>query len=74
VSRHPIKVDPEIMGGTPCFAGTRVPIRNLFDLLSNGRTLEYFLVQLPTVSRKQPIRVLRESRRRAKTDAAMVRG
>lgn len=55
----PIKIDPEIMGGTPCFAGTRVPIRNLFDLLSHGRTLDHFLEQFPSVSREMALAVLK---------------
>ena len=50
---NPIKVDPEILGGTPCFAGTRVPVKNLFDLLARGRTLDYFLEQFPAVTREQ---------------------
>jgi uncharacterized protein (DUF433 family) len=56
---NPIKIDPEIMGGTPCFAGTRVPIKNLFDLLAHGRTLDYFLEQFPTVTREQATAVLK---------------
>jgi len=56
---NPIKIDPEIMSGTPCFAGTRVPIRNLFDLLSHGRTLDYFVEQFPRVSREMAIAVLK---------------
>ena len=55
---NPIQVDPEIMSGTPCFAGTRVPIKNLFDLLAHGRSLDYFLQQFPTVSREQAEAVL----------------
>ena len=55
---NPIKIDPEIMGGTPCFAGTRVPIKNLFDLLAHGRTLDYFLEQFPRVTREQAVTVL----------------
>jgi uncharacterized protein (DUF433 family) len=54
----PIKVDPEIMGGTPCFAGTRVPIETLFDLLAHGRSVDYFLEQFPTVRREAVIAVL----------------
>jgi uncharacterized protein (DUF433 family) len=56
---NPIKTDPQIMHGTPCFAGTRVPVQNLFDLLSHGRTLEYFLEQFPSVSRDQALSVLK---------------
>jgi uncharacterized protein (DUF433 family) len=56
---NPIKVDSEIMHGTPCFSGTRVPVQNLFDLLAHGRTLDYFLKQFPTVSREKAVAVLR---------------
>lgn len=55
---NPIASDPEILGGTPCFAGTRVPVRNLFDAIERGRTLDYFLTQFPTVTREQAIAVL----------------
>lgn len=41
----PILTDPEIMGGTPCFAGTRVPVKNLFDYLACGYPLDEFLRQ-----------------------------
>jgi len=44
-----IIVDPELMGGTPCFRGTRVPFRNLIDYLEGGRTLGEFLRQFPTL-------------------------
>jgi uncharacterized protein (DUF433 family) len=47
----PIKSDPNILGGTPCFTGTRVPVQSLFDYLLAGRTIEYFLAQFPTVER-----------------------
>ena len=50
---NPVKIDPEIMHGTPCFAGTRVPVRSLFDYLGHGRTVDYFLEQFPTVERAQ---------------------
>ena len=59
MAMNPISIDPEIMGGTPCFAGTRVPIKNLFDLLAHNRTLDYFLEQFPTVTRQQALAVLR---------------
>ena len=58
VVMNPIKVDPEIMGGRPCFAGTRVPVRNLFDLLIRGHSLDYFLEQFPTVRREQAVQAL----------------
>jgi len=54
----PIRIDPEVMGGTPCFAGTRVPVETLFDLLSHGRTVDYFLSQFPTVRRELVLAVL----------------
>ena len=38
-----INIDPEILGGTPVFFGTRVPIKNLFDYLESGKSIEYFL-------------------------------
>jgi uncharacterized protein (DUF433 family) len=53
--------DPEILGGRPCFAGTRVPVRNLFDLLMRGRSLEEFLSAFPTVRREQAVAVLAEA-------------
>jgi uncharacterized protein (DUF433 family) len=55
----PIQADPEILGGRPCFRGTRVPVRNLFDLLAHGESLDSFLEQFPTVEREQAIAVLK---------------
>ena len=48
-----ILIDPEIQGGTPCFAGTRVPVKSLFDALSRGRSVDYFLEQFPSVRPEQ---------------------
>lgn len=45
--------DPEIMGGTPVFVGTRVPVQSLFDYLEAGDSVEEFLDAFPTVSREQ---------------------
>jgi uncharacterized protein (DUF433 family) len=45
--------DKEVLGGEPVFAGTRVPVRNLFDYLENGHSLHEFLDDFPTVSRDQ---------------------
>ncbi|HEX3355855.1 MAG TPA: DUF433 domain-containing protein [Tepidisphaeraceae bacterium] len=53
-----IRIDPEILGGTPCFAGTRVPVKTLFDVLQRGHDLEYFLAGFPTVTREQAIAVM----------------
>ena len=54
----PIVVDPDIQGGTPCFAATRVPVRSLFDALKRGRSVDYFLSQFPSVKREQVDAVL----------------
>ena len=59
-----VKVDPEIMSGTPCFAGTRVPVRSLLDYIEGGDTLDEFLEQFPTVSRKQAVAFLEEASER----------
>jgi uncharacterized protein (DUF433 family) len=50
--------DPEILGGTPVFVGTRVPVRSLFDYLEGGESLEEFLRQFPSVTRGQAIQAL----------------
>lgn len=54
----PITIDPEIMSGTPCFTGTRVPVKNLFDYLERDYTVGEFLSHFPTVRRDQAIGVL----------------
>jgi uncharacterized protein (DUF433 family) len=56
-----IKIDPDIQGGTPCFAGTRVPVKSLFDALAHGRSLDYFLQQFPSVTREQAVEVLKQA-------------
>lgn len=48
-----IHSDPEILGGTPVFVGTRVPVQSLFDYLEGGETLEEFLRQFPSVKRDE---------------------
>jgi uncharacterized protein (DUF433 family) len=50
--------DPEILGGTPVFQGTRVPVRNLIDYLEAGDSLEDFLRSFPSVSRGQVVAAL----------------
>jgi uncharacterized protein (DUF433 family) len=50
--------DPEILGGTPVFVGTRVPLRNLIDYLEGGYSLDEFLDSFPSVSREQAVAVL----------------
>ena len=54
--------DPEILSGAPCFAGTRVPVRILFEHLTGNETLETFLDDFPSVTRDQAIRVLEKSK------------
>jgi len=53
-----IQSDPEILGGTPVFAGTRVPIRSLFDHLEGGDSIDDFLEGFPSVQRDQVIGLL----------------
>ena len=53
-----IVVDPEIMSGAPCFAGTRVPVRTLFDYLDGGHPLADFLEDFPTVTADQADQLL----------------
>ena len=53
-----INIDPEILSGTPVFNGTRVPVKNLFDYLETGETIETFLQDFESVSREQVLKVL----------------
>jgi uncharacterized protein (DUF433 family) len=55
--------DPEILGGTPVFTGTRVPVRALLDYLEHDRSLTEFLEDFPTVDRAKAIGVLEHIRR-----------
>ena len=64
MSESVVKVDPEIMSGAPCFAGTRVPIQNLIDYLEGGESIDEFLEGFPTVSREQVIAFLEEAKTR----------
>jgi uncharacterized protein (DUF433 family) len=54
--------DPEILGGTVVFKGTRVPLQNLIDYIEGGYTLDEFLDDFPSVTREQAIRGLDEAR------------
>ena len=56
-----ITVDPDVLGGTPVFAGTRVPVETLFDYLADGDPLDTFLEDFPTVDRSKAIEVLTTS-------------
>jgi uncharacterized protein (DUF433 family) len=57
-----ITSDPEILGGTPCFRGTRVPVDSLIDYLEAGDTLDEFLDNFPSVSRDAAIAALEEAK------------
>lgn len=62
VSDPIVNKDPEILGGTPVFMGTRVPIKAIFDYLENGDSLDEFLDDFPGVSREQAIGILEIAR------------
>jgi uncharacterized protein (DUF433 family) len=53
-----VSVDSQIMHGTPCFTGTRVPVQTLLDYIEGGDTLDSFLNDFPTVTRNQAIQFL----------------
>jgi uncharacterized protein (DUF433 family) len=56
--------DPEIMGGTPVFCGTRVPVQTLLDYLEGGETIDDFLEGFPTVTREQVVGFLEQAKDR----------
>ena len=58
-----ISIDPEVMSGTPVFAGTRVPIKNLFDYIEGGEDLTEFLDDFPSVSKASAVSVLEMAKR-----------
>ena len=62
ITSLPITVDPEILGGTPVFRGTRVPVDALLGNLESGVSIDEFLENFPTVSREQVLEVLKFSR------------
>jgi uncharacterized protein (DUF433 family) len=53
-----VSIDPEVMSGAPVFAGTRVPIQNLFDYIEGGEDLSEFLDDFPSVSKEAAVAVL----------------
>jgi uncharacterized protein (DUF433 family) len=61
--------DPEILGGTPVFVGTRVPVRVLFEHLEAGDPLEVFLEDFPSVSRELAVQVLEDAKKALEVDA-----
>lgn len=64
-----INIDPEILGGTPVFHGTRVPIKNLFDYLESGESIAFFLEDFDGVRREQVIKVLEMSQKLIETSS-----
>lgn len=59
-----ISCNPEVMGGTPVFAGTRVPVQTLLDYLEAGDSIDDFLTGFPTVTREQIIQFLEQAKDR----------
>src|SRR5471030_3095927 len=57
-----IVIDPDVMSGTPCFRGTRVPFKNLIDYLEGGHSLGEFLRQFPTVTHEMAVQALEEAK------------
>ena len=57
-----ISIKPDTLSGTPCFVGTRVPIKSLFDYLEAGDDLDEFLDQFPSVTREAAVQLLEDSR------------
>ncbi len=64
-----INIDPEILGGTPVFFGTRVPIKNLFDYLETGESIDFFLDDFEGVKKEQVLKVLEMSQRLIETSS-----
>ena len=68
-----VQSDPEILGGTPVFRGTRVPVRHLIDYLEAGDSLDTFLDAFPSVKREQAIAALEVAREALTTHEASSR-
>jgi uncharacterized protein (DUF433 family) len=66
-----INIDPETMGGTPVFAGTRVPIQALFDYIETGETLNEFLENFPTVQKEYALEVLKMAKKTLTTEKVL---
>ena len=59
----PVERSPEVLGGTPVFSGTRVPVQALLDHLEGGDSLDDFLESFPTVSREQAVAFIEQAAR-----------
>jgi uncharacterized protein (DUF433 family) len=64
MAEHVISCDPDVMGGTPVFAGTRVPVQTLLDYLEGGESIDEFLDGFPSVRREQVIQFLEQAKDR----------
>jgi uncharacterized protein (DUF433 family) len=62
--KQPVSRDSEVMGGTPVFAGTRVPVQTLLDYLEAGETIDDFLEGFPGVPRQQVVEFLEQAKDR----------
>jgi len=58
IDNQVVTIDVEILGGTPVFTGTRVPVKSLFDYIESGETLDEFLFNFPTVQKGQALQLL----------------
>jgi uncharacterized protein (DUF433 family) len=68
-----INSDPEVLGGTPVFVGTRVPFQTLIDYLEAGQSLDEFLEDFPTVTREQAVAALEQAKEALLADARVAR-
>ncbi len=66
-----VNIDPEIMSGTPVFAGTRVPIQNLFDYIEGGDDLSEFLDDFPSVTKEAAVAVLEMAKKTLMTEKSL---
>jgi uncharacterized protein (DUF433 family) len=62
MSDQVIVINPDVMNGTPCFRGTRVPFKNMIDYLEGGHSLSEFLARFPTVTREMAVQALEEAK------------
>jgi uncharacterized protein (DUF433 family) len=66
-----VSIDQEVMSGTPVFAGTRVPVQNLFDYIEGGDDLEEFLDDFPSVSKEAALAVLEMAKKSLTTEKVL---
>lgn len=70
MNTHPVSRSQEVMGGTPVFTGTRVPVQTLLDYLEAGETIDAFLEGFPSVTRAQVVQFLEQARDRLVSEAS----